>query len=434
MPPLEKRLCERYRLMVLGHLQAKQRLASGMSSLPLGASALSAVQAAYRFLHNPRIDLRQLAAPLLKAAHAAVEHACDQRVLVIHDWSQVPYRKHRGKQDRLAMSVPCDLGYKLQVALAVSDRQGEPLAPVRLELTADDGVHSSEGGPVRPPACPLDEASAAMTFVERQKLPRPAVHLLDAEGDSVDHLRQWHRQSGRRFVVRSGNRYLEHAGREQRTAQWQAELRTQGAFRWAREVEHHGRSAQQYVAELPVQLLRPAYQNRGGKRRVVPGEPLSLRLIVSEVRDDSTGEALATWFLLTNVEAAVAAETIALWYYWRWRVESFFKLLKSAGLNLEDWRQQTADAVARRLLVAGMACVVVWQLARSETPEADQTRRLLVQLSGRAVARGKSFTMPALLAGLWTFLAMLRVLDEYSPDQLRQLADSALPKRRSRPP
>jgi hypothetical protein len=434
LPPLEKRLRDRYRIMVLAHLHATQRLASGISALPEATKALSATQAAYRFLHNPHIKLRDLAAPLLKAAHQAVADTCEGYVLVIHDWSQVPYRKHHKKADRLTMSAPCDLGYKLQVALAVSDREGAPLAPLLLRLYAADGVHTSEGGPAWRPGCPLDEIAPAMAFVERQKFTRPVVHILDAEGDSVGHLRQWNREPLRRFVVRGENRWVEHEGRELRCAEWQAELRAQNAFRFSRPVEYHGRKARQYVAELSVRLLRPAYQNRQGKRRVVPGEPLPLRLVISEVRDEQSDNLLATWFLLTNVDSSIPPATIALWYYWRWRIETFFKLLKSAGLQLEDWKQQTADTVARRLLVASMACVVVWQLARNPTPQADQARQLLVQLSGRTMARGTQFTMPALLAGLWVLLAMLNVLEHYNLDQLRALAKFALPDHATRPP
>lgn len=420
--------------MVLAHLHAAQRLASGVSVLPEATKALSATPAAYRFLHNPHIKLRDLAAPLLKAAHRAVADTCEGHVLVIHDWSQVPYRTHHKKTDRLTMSAPCDLGYKLQVALAVSDGAGAPLAPLLLRLYAADGVHTSEGGPAWQPGCPLDEISPAMGFVEGQKFPKPVVHILDTEGDSVGHLRQWNREPLRRFLVRGENRWVEHAGRELRCAQWQSELRNQGVFCYARPVEYHGRKARQYVAELSVRLLRPAYQNRQGKRRVVPGEPLPLRLVISEVRDEQSNTLLATWFLLTNVDSSIPPETIALWYYWRWQIETFFKLLKSADLQLEDWKQQTADTIARRLLVASMACVVIWQLARNPTPQADQARRLLVQLSGRTMARGTPFTMPALLAGLWVLLAMLDVLEHYSLNQLRELATFALPDHAPKPP
>ena len=79
------------------------------------------------------------------------------------------------------------------------------------------------------------------------------------------------------------------------------------------------------------------------KPTTVPGPPLPLRLVISEVRDQQ-GNLVAVWFLLTNVPDAVAAETMALWYYWRWRIERFFKLLKSAGQHLEQWQQDTAGA------------------------------------------------------------------------------------------
>ncbi len=62
----------------------------------------------------------------------------------------------------------------------------------------------------------------------------------------------------------------------------------------------------------------------------VAGEPVTLRLIVSEV-PAANGRVLAQWLLLSNVAATVAAGRLALWYYWRWRIESFFKLLKGAG-------------------------------------------------------------------------------------------------------
>jgi hypothetical protein len=139
------------------------------------------------------------------------------------------------------------------------------------------------------------------------------------------------------------------------------------------------------------------------------------------VRDDA-GKVLAVWRLLTNVPTQVDSSTIALWYFWRWQIEKFFKLLKSAGVNAEAWQQTTAHAIAARLLIASMACVVIWRLARNEHPKASEARQFLVRLSGRQMKRSKPFTMPAMLAGLWTLLAMLNVLERHSIDEIQQLA------------
>jgi hypothetical protein len=341
------------------------------------------------------------------------------------------YARHTGKRDRVALSsrrVP--EGYELQTALLVSDRNGGPLAPVMMSLRAADGVHCSRQWMVRPALSPLDELAPAMAFAENQSFSRPLVHLIDAEADSVAHFREW-AAAGWRFLVRGDDRLVEYQGQERRCSAVQQELRDQGAFGQTRAVKYHGRPAQQWVAEIPIRLLRPGQRNRpqSGDRQRIPGLPLSLRLIISEVRSPD-GKLLATWYLLTNLTIDVDAATIALWYYWRWSIESFFKLLKSAGMQVEQWQQETAAAIARRLLVACMACVTVWQLAQSKHPQADPARRLLVRLSGRQMKRGTTFTIPALLAGMWTLLAMVEVLEHHSLEEIYTAAEHVL----SRPP
>ena len=150
---------------------------------------------------------------------------------------------------------------------------------------------------------------------------------------------------------------------------------------------------------------------------------MTLRLIVSEVRGEN-GRVLAQWLLLSNVSATVDAGRLALWYYWRWRIESFFKLLKSAGQQVEHWQQESAGAVARRLLVVSAALVLVWQLARAESPAAAELRTVLVRMSGRQLKRGRGWTIPALLEGVWVLLAMLEMLEHYDLTHLRQLAET----------
>ena len=153
----------------------------------------------------------------------------------------------------------------------------------------------------------------------------------------------------------------------------------------------------------------------------MPGPPLALRLVVTEVRDRA-GRVAASWLLLTNVPADVGAEEVALWYYWRWRVEGSFELLKSAGVQLEEWQQETVEAILRRLLVACMACVTVWRLEGRTDAAAGACKGLLVRLSGRRMKRSRPVTAPALLAGLRTLLVMEDVLDHYSLAEIRRLA------------
>jgi len=409
-------------MLVESHAQASQALASGIHAVPEVSTSFAASQGAYRFFQNERVTLRALAQPLIETARMEVATACSRWCLIVHDWSQLMYSEHQTKPDRVKLSsrnVP--EGYELFTQLAVSDQNGSPLAPVAMSLRAADGIHSTRTTRLLEPLSPLDEIAPAMKHTEQLALGKPLVHIIDAEADSIAHFRDWSKM-GCVFLVRADDRLVEWQGEEQKCSAILGQLQEQQSLVWTRKVEYHGKPAEQYVAEVPVRLLRPGQRNRpeAGDRQRIPGPPLPLRLVFSEVRDE-TGKVLAVWRLLTNLPEDVDSSTIALWYYWRWQIEKFFKLLKSAGSNAEAWQQTTAHAIAARLLIASMACVVVWRLARSEHPQADEARKLLVRLSGRQTKRSKPYTMPAMLAGLWTLLAMLEVLNHYTVNDIQSL-------------
>jgi hypothetical protein len=268
-----------------------------------------------------------------------------------------------------------------------------------------------------------------MAHLRSLGLGRPLVFIIDREADSALHYRIWDAEEHLFLVRADENPGVVHAGAKKRLRDAAAEV----ALEYVRDVEHEGVGARQFVGETTVILSRAASRHRTEKgQRVktpVPGKALTLRLVVSEVRD-AAGEVLSRWLLLTNVPADVDAATVALWYYWRWRIESYHKLLKSSGQRVESWQQDDAATLARRLLVSAMACVLVWQLARDLSPQAAELRQLLVRLSGRQMKRGKNargFTEPALLAGLGVLLPMLQVLEETSIEKLRALVRSVLP-------
>jgi hypothetical protein len=400
--------------------------------LPSQAQAKAHAQAAWRFFHNRHLRLPQLMQPLLELARQQTPLACAAYGLVVHDWSGLDYSAHTDKKDRIRLAGDAaGLGYELYTALLLGDRDGRPVAPVRLRLRlrGQGGIHDSARRNRRPRRPHLDGLIGCFDELAALGLPRPLVHIIDAEGDSVDHLRRWQRD-GHAFLVRTDEqRVVRFGGYEWALPDIVTRLRRQGAFASCRDVSYRRQPARQYVAEAAVVLHRPAWRRRrrdGRWQRVkVPGRPLPVRLVVSEVRS-ARGVVLARWLLLSNVPARVAAGTLALWYYWRWQVESYFKLLKAAGQQVEHWRQEDAAAVVRRLLVASMACALVWRLARSPAASAPAARRLLQRLSGRQVAWGQAFTEESLLAGLWVLLAMVEVLQEQSPDHIKQMADFIL--------
>jgi hypothetical protein len=434
VPDTDERLRRRYQRMVQEHLGHGHTVAAGPRTFPGKADAFAATQATWRFCANERLTLPTLAEPLLTCGRQGVAASCQHYALVAHDWSNLDFRKHGGKKDRIVLGQAEEIGYELRSALLLSDDKGAVLAPVCQDLRAASGVHSSRSDEVQANESCLDELAPVLAYLDQQQLGLPLVHLIDREADSVMHYRQWH-AAGHLFVVRADDsRLVDHEGQELSLTAVIACLAQRQSFQDVREVAFHGRPARQWVAETVVTLTRPACLHRvvdgKKKRKKVSGPPLTLRLIVSRVYDKA-GVLVAQWLLLTNVPPEVEAATVALWYYWRWRIESFFKMLKGAGQQVEHWQQETALALARRLLVASMACVLVWQLARSTAPGAAPLRDLLVRLSGRQMKQGKTFTEPALLAGLWVLLAMLEVLQQHEVADLQRLAQQALTGSRS---
>ena len=425
LPNIDPRLERRFEELVTEHLANKDKLAAGLRALPETAGSFKAAQGAWRFYHNPRVSLPQLIEPSMAAARTASLSECDQYLLAIHDWSVMGYAGHQSKKDRVPVRTKHPIGYESHVVIALSDRTGAPLATLYQGLRAKQGVLSTRQEKVLPARQHLNEVALTMRHLGDQQLRRPLVHIIDAEADSVGHLRRW---DGKKelFVVR---------GDEIRKVKWQgvevkvSEVCSALNLQFNREVEFEGRQVQQYVAETEVVLHRPArrHQIKNGQHinKSVKGKALKLRLVVSELREEG-GRRLARWQLWTNVYG-VTAHSIAQWYFWRWKIETYFKLLKSAGHHVEQWQQTTAEAIAKRLLVVATACIVVWRLARAAGPQAESARNFLVRLSGRLIKRDKKFTEPALLAGLWTLLAMLDTLEHYTVAQIKQMAASILP-------
>jgi hypothetical protein len=413
------------------HCNSAPHLACGLRALPGAASAFAAAQAAWRFFANGRVGLPALAQPLLDAARKAAATSAADFVLAVADWSSVHYYSHSDKAGQKRLSNRKDKGHGLTTHLLVDAQDGAPLAPVELRLAAGR-VHST-----REPAPPtgafrLDQVRPSARAAAEMGLARRVVHVIDAEADSLAHLRDWD-EDGRLLLVRTdGRRRVLHQGRSVLLSEVVEGLRSSNAFSHSREITYQGQKVTQYVAEAEVVLDRPAQKHRRrgsrkSKRKRIPGKALTLRLVVSEIRDEQ-GKVLSLWRLLSNVPAEVEAPEVALWYYWRWRIESYPKLLKSAGQEMESRLQETAGRIAKRLVVASMACVVAWEVARAEGPDAEAARGLLVRLSGRQMKRGVKWTLPALLAGLWPLLALTEELRHTDLSEMPRLAQLALPR------
>ncbi len=408
--------------MVTEHLNSTDTLSAGLRALPNKSTSFASTQAAWRFYKNPNVTLTKLHEPLLVAAHEGIAKSCSHYALCVHDWSRLNYRKHASKLDKYQITHKTDVGYDLQSSLILSDQTGQPIAPVAQRLVTADGSYATYQEQELSVTVEnhLNEVTHCIDQLEQQSFVKPLVHIIDREADSIAHIRHW-----------QANQYLwltrakkTSSVKFQKESMASAKVAETLDFKKVRLVTYHGKPHWQWVAEAPIQITRDAKPSqKKQKKPVIPGEAVAARLVVSRILSDD-GEIIAEWLLMTNV-ATVEASDIALWYYWRWQIECFFKLLKKAGHDLESWQQETGLAIAKRLLVVSMACVVVWEIAAAKDKKSEDLRAFLIKLSGRQMKWEVSFTNPALLAGLWVFLSMQEVLNCYSSEELTALQETA---------
>jgi Transposase DDE domain len=420
-PPIDRRLQKRYLILVQSHMRHAPKLAAGIATLPGVGSAWTCTQAAWRFLNNDRVSLSSLVEPLRQEGRERANASGAPFVMLVHDWCKLTYRHPARKRDLAQLTHETDVGYELTTALLVSADDGSPLAPMEMHLkTGQTNLSTRTPAPRR--VNHLEQILPTMKASQSWGVTKLLLHVIDREADSVDHYRRWDK-AGHKFLVRGDDRRVKWQGKSRLLSEIRTQLREDRMFRQVGEARHHGQPAQLWVAETEVVLHRPAKKNVKGKKYERAGRPLSLRFIAVQLRDERGQMILAEWLLLTNLPAELGtAELLARCYYWRWRIESFFKLLKSHGLELEQWLQETGRAIARRLLIAAMACVVVWKLQADESPKAIELKNVLVRLSGRLTKRSRPHTTPALLAGLWVLLSTVSLLEHYPLHKLKQLA------------
>jgi hypothetical protein len=421
---MERRLQSRYQQMVLSHLRNAPKFAAGIAGLPDTGTAFAATQGAWRFLNNKRVTLTALVEPLRAVGRDRANATVAPFAMLVQDWSKLTYsfgRSQSGKEDLVQLTHSNDVGYELTTALLVSGDDGSPLAPMELHCLTNDGILSTRERTRE--VAHLEQVLPTMTASLTWGLTKPLLHVIDREADSVGHYRRWHK-AGHKFLVRADDRRVRWNGKRCRLSDIRRDLGRGRHFQQAGETGgalYQGKPATLFVAETEVVLDRPAKKKIDGKSIEVPGSPLTLRYILVQVRNN--GQCLAEWMLLSNAPRDWATtEHLARCYYWRWRIESFFKLLKSHGQQLEQWQQETGPAIARRILVAAMACVVVWQLDHDDSPEAMEFKDVLVRLSGRQMKKKKRHTAPALLAGLWVLLSMLALLEHTDLEELKIIA------------
>jgi hypothetical protein len=414
-------------------MNSKVNAKTGINLL-IQTEGMSQVQASYRFYNNENVDFSSLNSPIIKDGLEEIEKQCDEYVLNAYDWSHLDYKHHHEKEGRVGKKKKTgeQLGYDHQSSLTISDKTGEPIAPLAQNLKIDKQILSTYNEKIDMNLTHLEELVQRTRWIRNSfEINKKIVDIIDREGDSVALMREYELNKWYYLIRAKRNHtvYVEKLDKDLKQGEL-ADSLPKGEFVKSIEYQAKGKKREEvkiYVNEIDIELRRDATKsviNENGKKttKKTTGEHIKARLIVERLINKE-GEVVAQWILLSNLSKDVPSQKVATWYYYRWKIESYFKLLKSAGFNLEKWQQQKPQAIFRRLLICSQACVLLWKLQQSNEKNAETIKKFLAKISGRLMAWGKDYTAPALLAGLWNFISMMDILTVYDVDELFKMRD-----------
>ena len=412
--------------MVKSYISSKQKATNGLKLLLGESEPFSQVQASWRFLNNDKVTIDGLYEPIKEQVKKEIEKHCESYVLAMSDWSHLDYKNHTSKKELESKKKKDNgkqLGYDLQTTIAVSDKSGEPIGPLVHNLKTSKKVYSTYDDNIEIKKTHLEELSSRVNSIRKElATDKKIVHIVDRESDSVAFMRELDKNKAL-FLLRVKKTSTVFYLKEEKSYKQGELAKKLGLGKLVKTIKYQKKQVKIYVNSCEVEIRRDATKttiSKDGKRKYtkIEGNAVKAKFIVERLVDEENN-VVAEWLLLSNIlDTKVSAQTLATWYYYRWKIESYFKLLKSSGFNLEEWQQKEPIALFKRLLVVSLSCLFVWKLANDSSQNAKEIRDFLVLLSGRLIERGKEFTLPALLAGLESYLQMMDVMLLFSHEEL----------------
>ncbi len=340
-------------------------------TIPTACRDWAATKAAYRFFDHGKVDEGVILAGHFAATRQRVAEAAG-RVLILHDTTEVSFkRKHPekiGQTSRVTMGVADEDGRRrshtvcgmlLHASLATTT-SGVPLGLccarfwTRKKFKDKNALEPK----VNPTRIPIEEkesyrwiqnvADATATLGD----PDRCVHVGDREADIFE-LFSEAASIGTHFLVRTC--VDRRAGEGSTTI---SKKMARSPLRGEHEVEVVDSQGRRHTARLRVRFERMTVHPPIGKEKRYA--PLQLTVIHAREIGKPKDRDPLEWKLLTDlpVESMADAAEKLDWYAGRWKVETYFKVLKS-GCRIEDRRLETAERLANLLAVC---CVVAWRV------------------------------------------------------------------------
>ncbi|WP_272849137.1 IS4 family transposase [Paracoccus alcaliphilus] len=340
-------------------------------SLPTAFQDWSNTKAAYRFFANGNVSEDKILEGHF-AASALRIRATDGPILILQDTTEFSFKRsapekvgfttvstgRKLKEGRYQKHAVC--GLLMHASMAITP-DGLPLGLTAAKFWSRSKFKGTAAlkRKINPTRVPIEQKES-MRWLDNLRLsteltgvPERCVHIGDRESDIYE-LYCLSEELGTGFLVRSCvDRLAEDGGTT--IAKVMAEVQSSGTH----EVRFRDAQGKDHCAVLSVRHATMTVRPPIGKQRKYRHQ--NLQIIHAEELDPPEGRVPVFWKLITNLPVATHADAIhkLQWYALRWKIETFFRTLKT-GCRIEELRLATADRLANCI---ALCCVVSWRVS-----------------------------------------------------------------------
>ncbi|HIF34630.1 MAG: IS4 family transposase [Pirellulaceae bacterium] len=334
------------------------------STVPTACQDWAATKAAYRFFSNPRVDESTILAGHFAATRARFSKTRGP-ILVLHDTTEFSFKRESPEaigqthitRARKSSHTVCGL---LMHSSLVLTPGGIPLGLASAKFWTRKKFKGTRAlrGKVNLTRIPIEEKESYRWLENVRHATQllhnasRCVHIGDRESDIFELFCEVQNE-GTHFLVRT---CVDRRAGEGRTT-ISRKMKRQ-PIRGEHHIEVRNGQGQVVEVKLRLRFCRITVHAPVGKQKRYPA--LSLTVIHAHETGTPHGRKPIRWRLLTDLPVHDLSSAIEKldWYAQRWKIETFFKVLKS-GCRAEESRLRTAARLTNLLAVF---CIIGWRV------------------------------------------------------------------------
>ncbi|MFN7097363.1 MAG: IS4 family transposase [Gammaproteobacteria bacterium] len=329
----------------------------------------SEVKGAYRFLSNERVDESEILHSHFLNTQNRIE-ASEAPILLLHDTSEFSYKRKKPEEigfisKKKLKSAGRDMpqhisvcGILMHASLAIT-QEGLPLGLTATKFWSRKVFKNTNEikRHINPTRIPVNEKESVKwlnnlenSLFSLKNNASKVINICDREGDIYE-LFSKAEQLNSNFIIRACVNRLAN----------ETTIAEEMAFsskNFNHQIDFQNTSGEKINAKIKVFVKRLIVHPPIGKSKIYSSMPIT---VVSAIENTNPKDRKRIrWTLLTNmkVDNKSAALKILDWYKLRWKIEEFFKILKS-GFQLESSKLRTADRLAK---IISISCILAWRV------------------------------------------------------------------------